>query len=403
MIGWEKREFQRAEYKGEREKDPLTGLIKKMDTRKKSTQRAISAIAWSITWIFISIVIAVVVGLFMWRSLLRYTNWGPKLVATLNACQIKVMNTIYKMVAVKLNDWENHETESSYNNALIIKLFLFQFVNSYNSLIYIAFFKGKAEGCDEDDCMAELTTQLSTIFITNFFLNFLELGMPWAKNKFQNWKEKKAADKLKEEDTAHRVRSGMTYTEEQAGMSAYTSTIEDYMELIIQYGYVIMFSSAFTLTPLFALILCVVEIRVDAFKLCNLQRRPFPFGRESIGQWNSIIAFLSMMGVFFNAAILSWTANVFKSTEKVEFWFYFFVIDHILLGCKVFIAYIIRDEPSIVIQAKQWQKRVVDERLFMKNIDPGKMRKARGLELTGPTSTVQFEPGQIPDDNEVLE
>ena len=310
------------------------------------------------------------------------------------------------MVAVKLNDWENHETESSYNNALVVKLFLFQFVNSYNSLIYIAFFKGKAEGCVDDDCMGELTIQLSTIFATNFALNFLELGIPWFSNKFKAWKEKRklkkmTLDSMPLDRSASRRRETMTYTEEQAAMSNYSSTIEDYMELIIQYGYVVMFSSAFPLIPLLALVLCVVEIRVDAIKFVDLKRRPFPHGRESIGQWNSIISLLSMLGVFFNAAILSWTANIFKSTNHYQYWFYFFVIDHILLGCKTFIAGVIKDEPTIVKNAKIWQKKTVDERLFMKSLDISTTRKARKLELTGAHSSCIFDAG-IPEDN-VLE
>ena len=40
-----------------------------------------------------------------------------------------------------LTNWENHRTQTAYDDALIIKLFAFQFVNNYASLIYIAFFK----------------------------------------------------------------------------------------------------------------------------------------------------------------------------------------------------------------------------------------------------------------------
>lgn len=46
-----------------------------------------------------------------------------------------------------------------------------------------------------------------------------------------------------------------------------------------------MFSAAFPLIPLFAFILDLIEIRIDAFKLVNLMRRPFPDGTESIGNW----------------------------------------------------------------------------------------------------------------------
>jgi len=50
-----------------------------------------------------------------------------------------------------------------------------------------------------------------------------------------------------------------------------------------------MFSSAFTLAPLLVLILYIVEIRVDAAKLCYLTKRPFPVATNTIGIWNGII------------------------------------------------------------------------------------------------------------------
>ena len=37
---------------------------------------------------------------------------------------------------------ENHRTQTKYDDALIFKLFAFQFVNSYASCFYIAFFRG---------------------------------------------------------------------------------------------------------------------------------------------------------------------------------------------------------------------------------------------------------------------
>ena len=37
---------------------------------------------------------------------------------------------------------ENHRTQTQYNDMLIMKLFAFQFVNTYTSLFYIAFFRG---------------------------------------------------------------------------------------------------------------------------------------------------------------------------------------------------------------------------------------------------------------------
>ena len=38
---------------------------------------------------------------------------------------------------------EYHRTDSNYDNSLTIKMYLFQFVNFYASIFYIAFFKGR--------------------------------------------------------------------------------------------------------------------------------------------------------------------------------------------------------------------------------------------------------------------
>lgn len=41
----------------------------------------------------------------------------------------------------RLHSQENHRTDTAYEDNLIAKTFMFQFVNSYASLAYIAFIK----------------------------------------------------------------------------------------------------------------------------------------------------------------------------------------------------------------------------------------------------------------------
>ena len=48
---------------------------------------------------------------------------------------------IYGYVAVWLTNLEYHRTFTEYEDSLTFKLFLFQFINYYSNLIYIAFFK----------------------------------------------------------------------------------------------------------------------------------------------------------------------------------------------------------------------------------------------------------------------
>lgn len=62
-------------------------------------------------------------------------------------------------------------------------------------------------------------------------------------------------------------------------------TFQDYQEMFVQFGYVVLFSSAFPLAALCALVNNLIEIRSDAFKLCTGLQRPFGQRVESIGQW----------------------------------------------------------------------------------------------------------------------
>ena len=62
---------------------------------------------------------------------------------------------------------ENHRTDTTYENSLILKTALFQFINSFFTLFYIAFIKGKhavfgtVQECP-GDCLHELYVSLGS-------------------------------------------------------------------------------------------------------------------------------------------------------------------------------------------------------------------------------------------------
>jgi len=68
-------------------------------------------------------------------------DYGSFIGAVLNTLWISIMNVAYQRVAVLINNLENHRTETEHEDALIIKTFLFQFINSYGPLFYLSFFK----------------------------------------------------------------------------------------------------------------------------------------------------------------------------------------------------------------------------------------------------------------------
>jgi len=68
-------------------------------------------------------------------------NPWPVLIGIFNGIQIQLMSWGYGKLAVILNDWENHEKESDYENNYIIKIMVYDFINNFNSLFNIAFVK----------------------------------------------------------------------------------------------------------------------------------------------------------------------------------------------------------------------------------------------------------------------
>ena len=69
----------------------------------------------------------------------------------------------------------------------------------------------------------------------------------------------------------------------------YEGTFDDYLEMFIQFGYVTLFSSAYPLAGLCALLNNLIEVRSDAFKLCFIHQRPFP-ERVQVGDINKVEA-----------------------------------------------------------------------------------------------------------------
>jgi hypothetical protein len=298
------------------------------------------------------------------------------------------MNQVYRRIARRLNDWENYEYDSESNDNLAIKLYLFQFINSYSSLFYIAFIKAWAEGkCQSSctgsafdcrlSCMDELKIQLGTIFLINMCMNVMELGLPYMKSKYRKYSEKKAQKEI-EQRLGSQHKKASEY-EKQSKLEEYETPLDDYMEIIIDYGYVTMFSTAFPPVAILALLVNIFEVRVDAFKLCYLTRRPYPAPANSIGEWERVIGIVSILGTLTNTGIIVFTSDIFRLNTYKEKILYFLVIEHILIFFKIILARIIPDVPSKVRDGLCWQNRISRERIFNKVSDVDEQRHRYGL------------------------
>ena len=66
---------------------------------------------------------------------------GALVPSVINGGMIFVFSAGWKVVSLKLNENENHRTDTQFEDALIAKTFSFEFVNKYAACFYAAFFK----------------------------------------------------------------------------------------------------------------------------------------------------------------------------------------------------------------------------------------------------------------------
>ena len=120
------------------------------------------------------------------------------LAAFINAIVIEISGYFFQIMSRKLTDFEHPRTQTDYENSYTFKMFLFQFMNYYSSLIYTAFFKGRfytypgdqksrigfitrlrSDQCDPSGCLYDLCLMLSIyMIIRQIWSNFFELFVP---------------------------------------------------------------------------------------------------------------------------------------------------------------------------------------------------------------------------------
>ncbi|XP_072905887.1 anoctamin-1a [Hemitrygon akajei] len=240
----------------------------------------------------------------------------------INLVVILILDEVYGAVARWLTKIEIPKTDKSFEERLIFKAFLLKFVNAYTPIFYVAFFKGRFTGrpgkyinifhsmrmeeCAPGGCLMELCIQLSIIMLGKQLIqnNLFEIGIPKLKKLIRYIKAKREA-KLEAESNCKVPRQ----YESDYNLEPFSGLTPEYMEMIIQFGFVTLFVASFPLAPLFALLNNVIEIRLDAKKFISELRRPNAARSKDIGIWYNILRGIGKLAVIINAFVISFTSD----------------------------------------------------------------------------------------------
>ncbi|XP_042814920.1 anoctamin-1 isoform X5 [Panthera tigris] len=254
------------------------------------------------------------------RSNIRVTVTATAVI--INLVVIILLDEVYGCIARWLTKIEVPKTEKSFEERLIFKAFLLKFVNSYTPIFYVAFFKGRFVGrpgdyvyifrsfrmeeCAPGGCLMELCIQLSIIMLGKQLIqnNLFEIGIPKMKKFIRYLRLRRQSPPDHDEYGKKRQRYEADYT-----LEPFAGLTPEYMEMIIQFGFVTLFVASFPLAPLFALLNNIIEIRLDAKKFVTELRRPVAVRAKDIGIWYNILRGVGKLAVIINAFVISFTSD----------------------------------------------------------------------------------------------
>ena len=258
---------------------------------------------------------------------------------------IPTLTTLLTSVATQLNDYENYETHEGYEAAMTQKVFILNFITSYLPILLTAFVyvpfgslivpyldifsltarpfaeneeQLKAPNTGFEINPARLRKQVIYFTVTAQIVNFaMETLVPIIKrrgfSKYQEMKTERAAKKRgaspastiqdvpEEAEFLKRVRN-------EATLDSYDVTT-DLREMVVQYGYLSLFSVVWPLTAVSFIINNWIELRSDAAKICLEMQRPAPLRADGIGPWLDSLGFLTWLGSITTAALVYLFSN----------------------------------------------------------------------------------------------
>ncbi|XP_069037915.1 anoctamin-3 isoform X3 [Lepisosteus oculatus] len=337
LIDWEEEEELRPQFEAKYSKvervNPISGKPEPFQPFTEKLSRlmvSVSGIFFMISLVLSAVFAVVVFRLvameqfvsFQWEFVKK--NWQFATSGTgvcINFMIIMSLNVVYEKVAYLLTNLEHPRTESEWENSFALKMFLFQFVNLNSSIFYIAFFLGRFAGrpgkynklfkrwrleeCHPSGCLIDLCMQMGIIMVLKqIWNNFMELGYPLLQNWWSRRKIKKGGQLVQNKVLLPQWDKDWNLQP----MNAH-GLMDEYLEMVLQFGFTTIFVAAFPLAPLLALLNNIIEIRLDAYKFVTQWRRPMPARATDIGIWYGILEGIGVLAVITNAFVIAITSD----------------------------------------------------------------------------------------------
>ena len=295
-----------------------------------------------------------------------------------------------------LNDFENYRTESEYRSFLIIKVFSFRFVCYFATLYYYCFVSVGDKLGDkqaiENGILRVGTGVLVMTTVAQWWQNFLHVCFPIMIRKLRlRHREKRLTDELREIEIEEEEISRMSFkgtTEdlkmrqtrlinkrlllEQAQDDTWLELLDpphdsfpEYIQAVVQFTFVSCFSVVLPITPLIVFINYLMNMRLDAYKLCKCRRRPLAEKTGGIGVWEHLLHIVAVISILTNCWLIGFTSSQFtRIGEQVGMIGLFAIVvawEHIMLLIKYVMQTTISPLPKSVRDAMKREQYEINQ------------------------------------------
>ncbi|CAN4086906.1 unnamed protein product [Withania somnifera] len=259
---------------------------------------------------------------------------------------IQYFNKIGGKISVKLVKYENNKNIERRADSWVYKVFGLYFMQSYIGIFYHALL--------HRNIMTLRQVLIQRLIISEVLENMLENSLPYLKYSFKKYRA--VGNKRKrEKGTSSEKTQYMSRVEKEYLKPDYSASIgeeledglfDDFLELALQFGMIMMFACAFPLGFAFATLNNITEIRTDALKLLAMLRRPIPRPDATIGAWLNIFQFLIVMSICTNCILLVCLYDHEGKWKISPGFAAILIMEHVLLVIKYVFSRLVPEEPA---------------------------------------------------------
>ncbi|KFD72969.1 hypothetical protein M514_00103, partial [Trichuris suis] len=234
---------------------------------------------------------------------------------------VMTLGVLYERSAHRLTEFECPRTQTAYLNSYVWKVFIFELLNNFGPIFYAALIRGQnfslpndqthlKEFCDPGGCLNEPVQAIAILLLARLLIsNAAELGYPLLK-KVLKGRRLGASEVSPVEDSGS---SGRYQSQWRKDFTLNDLSLDgvytEYLEMMVQFGYVTLFISLFPLAPLICLLNNIVEVRLDAINFVLSYRRPVPYRVSGIDTWNTCLSIILKLAIVCNSAVLAFTSE----------------------------------------------------------------------------------------------